>query len=155
MNVASCDAIPCNMTSNEFEERKRRLEEHHRAGIELLEAAHQRQIRALEIVYLTAAAEEVQIPSQEAPAAAPLAVTAATTVTPPAFSRRGPGELREEIQAALSRMPQVFDRHDVCRALGHEPERSSLFRALRELVEEGALAVEEAGRGKVAGTYRR
>jgi hypothetical protein len=138
------------MTSNEFEERKRRLEEHHRAGIELLEAAHQRQIRALEIVYLTAAAEDVQILSPETP----LTVAAATTVRPPAFSRRGAGELREEIQAALSRMPQVFDRHDVCQALGHEPERSSLFRALRELVQEGVLAVEEVGRGKVAGTYR-
>jgi hypothetical protein len=146
------------MTSNEFEERKRQLEEHHRAGIELLEAAHRRQVRALEIVYLTAASDEVQIPSPEAPAAeAPstvTTVTTATTVTPPAFSRRGPGELREEIRAALSRIPQVFDRHDICRALGEEPDRSSLFRALRELVAEGVLAVEEVGRGKVAGTYR-
>jgi hypothetical protein len=143
------------MTSNEFEERKRQLEEHHRAGIELLEAAHRRQVRALEIVYLTAASDEVQIPSPEAPAAeAPSTVTPATAVTPPAFSRRGPGELREEIRAALSRIPQVFDRHDICRALGQEPDRSSLFRALRELVEEGVLAVEEVGRGKVAGTYR-
>jgi hypothetical protein len=135
------------MTSNEFEERKRQLEEHHRTGIELLEAAHRRQIRALEIVYLTAASEEAQIPPPEAP-------STATAVTPPAFSRRGPGELREEIRAALSRIPQVFDRHDICRALGQEPDRSSLFRALRELVQEGVLAVEEVGRGKVAGTYR-
>jgi len=143
------------MTSNEFEERKRQLEEHHRAGIELLEAAHRRQIRALEIVYLTAASDEVQIPSPEAPAAeASSTVMPMTAVTPPAFSRRGPGELREEIRAALSRVPQVFDRHDICRVLGQEPDRSSLFRALRELVQEGVLAVEDVGRGKVAGTYR-
>ena len=39
------------MTHNQYEQHKRRLEEQLRAGIQLLEAAYQAQIRALELVW--------------------------------------------------------------------------------------------------------
>lgn len=42
----------CAMTREQYEQRKRRLEEQLRAGIQLLESAHQAQVRALDLVWM-------------------------------------------------------------------------------------------------------
>ena len=58
----------------------------------------------------------------------------------PAAARRGartPGEIRGEVEAAMARLGDGFERGDLCRALGYEPHRSSLHRALREAREGG------------------
>jgi hypothetical protein len=46
-------------------------------------------------------------------------------------------------------------RHHVRQALGFEPDRSSLFRALEDLVNTGSLAVEETGSGRTPTRYRK
>ena len=57
--------------------------------------------------------------------------------------------------AALERLPEVFDRRDVCRVLGYEPLRGALYKALGEFVQDGVLTVEESGYGQIPGRYRR
>jgi hypothetical protein len=50
------------MTRDEYEARKRRLEEERQAGIELLEAGHQAQLRALELVWMLSSGEQATLP---------------------------------------------------------------------------------------------
>jgi len=50
------------MTHDEYEQRKRRLEEELRAGVALLETAFRHQIRALQLVW-AAGGDDVEIPS--------------------------------------------------------------------------------------------
>ena len=147
------------MTREEYEQRKRRLEEQFRAGIELLEVGYREQMRALELVWKARSGEgtapappavretvppavRVEAPSGPAPAA-------------PQQRRRGAGELREEVLEALDSLPEVFDRNQVCAVLGYEPDRSSLFRILRQLTYEDVLALEKFGRGRVTTKYRK
>ena len=52
------------MTHEEYEQRKRRLEEELRAGVALLETAFRHQIRALQLVWAAAGGDDVEIPPQ-------------------------------------------------------------------------------------------
>lgn len=140
------------MTRDEYEQRKQRLDEQLRAGIELLQAAHQRQVRALDVLWMTGGEEGVKIPLlAEAPAAAPL------PVPPPAppRARRGAGELFSEVLEALANVPEVFTRSHVCAQLGYEPDRGSLYRVLQELIAEGFLALQLRGQGRTPARYRK
>jgi prophage antirepressor-like protein len=62
--------------------------------------------------------------------------------------------LLEAVRSVFARLPEVFDRNDVCEALGYEPDRSSLFRVLQELERQGELALESRGGGKIPTLYR-
>jgi len=68
---------------------------------------------------------------------------------------RGLTEIRTDLPGVLERLPRVFDRRDVCRLLGYEPKRSSLYKALLELVAEGVLTLEASGGGQVPSRYRK
>jgi hypothetical protein len=57
--VGPCDGIPPTMTHDEYEKRKRRLDEDLRVGVELLEAAHRHQLRALQLVLVATGEEEL------------------------------------------------------------------------------------------------
>jgi hypothetical protein len=128
------------MTRDEYEQRRKGLEEQLRAGIHLLHAAHAEQLRALDLLWGSAsgeAPETAAAPSQEAP------------------RRRRAGELSDEVIAALARCPEVFDTAELCRALGYEPNRGTLHRLLGALRAEGLLAVETRGSGRVGTRYRK
>jgi hypothetical protein len=129
------------MTREEYEAGKARIEEHLRAGIELLQAVYRQQMEALELA-LAAGTRE--------PGAA---VPGRAEETP--VRRRRIGELYCEIRDAISNLPEVFHRGDVCARLGYQPDRGSLFRALREMVEEGVLAVQTPGDNRRPTLYRR
>src|SRR5688572_29535659 len=110
------------MTQNEYEHYRRRLDEQLASGIELLKAAHAQQVHALELVWKMGSSEEsvraaVPAPAPEAPAAA------AALAPAPRPSRRGAWELIHDIENALPRLPEVFDRKAVIQALGYEPDR--------------------------------
>ena len=138
------------MRRDEYEQRKQRLETQLREGIALLESAHRQQIRALELVWMTTAEEDLT------PLAEPAAAWSEPAPPAPHRSRRrGPGELEEEVESALARVPEVFDRNDICQLLGYEPDRGSLYRVLQELVTEGSLAVQKNGSGKSPTRYRK
>ena len=150
------------MTREEYEDRKRRLDEQLRAGVELLEAAHRQQVRALDLVWMTTADEEVALPRLPAevssppqaqpPAAAPSPAPPAPLKKPP---RRTAWQLQGEVEAALEHVPEIFDRNDLCRALGYEPDRGSLYRALSQLKDDGIIVVEESGGGRTPSRYRK
>lgn len=138
------------MTQNEYEHYRRRLDEQLASGIELLKAAHAQQVHALELVWKMVSSEEAlraaaPPPAPEAPAAA---------AAPPQRSpRQGAQELISDVEAALPRLPEVFDRKDVIQALGYEPDRSSLYRVLQELAQKGVLVKVSIGEGRVPTTY--
>lgn len=142
------------MTQNEYEHYRRRLDEQLASGIELLKAAHAQQVHALELVWKMGSSEEsvratAPAPAPEAPAAA------AAPAQPSRPSRRGAWALINDIEAALPRLPEVFDRRAVIQALGYEPDRGSLYRVLQELTHEGVIVQESIGGGRVPTTYRK
>ncbi len=150
------------MTREQYELHKQRLDEQLRAGIRLLELAHQTQVRALDVVWMLQAEELAPGPVVEA--AALSSPELAPTPTPakqeplPAPSlppRPGAGDVERDLRAALPRLPQRFTRSDVCAALGYEPDRGTLYRLLQELVEKGSLHVDSKGSGRRATVYHR
>lgn len=117
------------MTQTEYEQSKRRLEEQRRAGVELVERAYEAQIRALELVWrLQGGAATLPLPAA-AVAAAP------SPLPPPVSPRKTPhklgAEVMADVQARLPELPEVFTQHDLCQALGYQPDRAVLYRVLR------------------------
>lgn len=141
------------MTQREYELRRQRLDEQLREGIELLQAAHRQQVRALELVWQMAAEELEEL--VEAPDAEPAPAAPPAPVAPPPPPRRSTWELAEDVDKALEHLPEVFDRNDVCAALGYEPDRNALYRVLQHAVEDGRLRLEERGGGQRSAKYRR
>jgi hypothetical protein len=140
------------MRHDEYEQRKQRLETQLREGIALLESAHRQQLRALELVWMTTAEEDLALGA--GPAAEPTAVRSEPPAPAPPH-RRTPWEIIQDLAAALPAVPEVFDRNLLHEALGYAPDRSSLHRILLRLVENGNLTVERPGRGRVPTTYRK
>jgi len=136
------------MTRNEYEARKRRLEEDLRSGMELLEAAFQTQFRALEMVWMGASGEPISMPQ-----AAPAPAAPSPEAKRPA--RRSVGEIYTALVTALPSLPETFDRGDICRAIGYQPDRVALYRLLRDLVRDRTLRIEIRGEGRKATKYRR
>lgn len=143
------------MTRDEYEQRKRRLEEQLRAGVELLKAAYREQMRALELVWM-ARSEEAALPPPALETAPPAVRREETPRSPaPVARRRSRGDLSEEVMAALDSLPEVFDRNQVCEVLGYQPDRSTLFRVLQQLAFQGVLAYESYGGGRRTTKYRK
>ena len=144
------------MTREQYEQHKQRLGEQLQAGIRLLEAAHQAQVRALDLVWMLQA--EGAAPRSVAEAAAlssPEPAKQEPLPAPSAPRRLGIANLEQDLLAALPRLPERFTRGDVCEALGYEPDRGTLYRLLQELAQKGAVRVESLGSGRRATVYRR
>ena len=144
------------MTQREYEHRKRLLDEQLQAGIELLEAAHRQQRRALDLVWMTMAEGDVG-PGIAVPALLAAAPSRESEAPRRAEKRprRPPGELYFEVEAALERLPESFDRNDLLAVLDGTPDRSSLFRVLQEMTDAGRLRVEVRGEGRSPTRYRK
>lgn len=127
------------MTPEEYERERQRLEDQLRADIELLQTAHQARLKALEAVWRSSR---------------PLIEEAAQS-KPQRRERGGEGELDDNVEAALERLPREFSSRDLRRELGFSPNRSSLHRALRRLEENGALVVLQFGTGRRPALYRK
>lgn len=132
------------MTRDEYEARRRRLDEELRAAMEMLKAGHQAQIQALDLLW--------RISTDGTPAPDP---SPALPPTAPKARRRGPGELQVEVLAVLPQLPELFTKGDVGRALADPPDRTSLYRAFHILERTGFLRVEHYGGGRVPTVYRR
>lgn len=154
------------MTPEEFEQRRRRLEEQLREGIESLLTGFHHQLRALEAAWMAAEASSPRTEpraarQQEASAVASPSTPAveAPDATPPMEQSRpprlAPGQLRGDVEAALALVPKTFNRRHLIQALGYEPERSTLHRVLMSLIREGVLVRESKGAGKIASEYEK
>lgn len=135
------------MTREEYEDRRRRLDAELRAGIALLEQGHRAQVRALDLVW------NMEDPSSPAPRVQPSTPPAVPASAP--RPRRRPLELANAVREALYKLPPVFTKDDISRALGETADRRNLFRVLLDLVKEGYLTIEERGQGRTPTSYRR
>jgi hypothetical protein len=138
------------MKRHELELRKQRLDEQLQEGIELLQAAHRQQVRALELVFQMASDEDL---GGLAGPARPAVPPSAPELPPP--GRQTLDELLAEVEEALARVPETFDRNDICRAIGYEPDRNRLYKGLRRLEQEGVISAEFRGDGQRAARYRK
>lgn len=147
------------MTREQYERSKRQLEEQLRAGTALLEKAYHAQIAALDVVWRLHSQEVDASVHQVGPSPVPAPPAAPAPTQPPLLPqrprRRSASEVQEDIATLFWRFPASFTRSEVCEMLGYEPDRTLLYRALRELVREGHLAVEEHGSGQRATLYRK
>ena len=163
------------MVPGEYERRRRAIEKQYLADLELIRAGYQARLRALEALRLTASAPERLDAGSEMPASVEqetetLASNAPQTETPasaeapsetpvpiqipPEAPQPSPPEpirrynVVDEILATLPRLPEVFDKSDVVRLLGYEPNRPTLHRAWQRLREQQKIemAVHSDGR---------
>ena len=154
------------LSREEYEERRRRIDEHHEATIVLIEAGRLAQIRALDLVWLASGAGGVPLLPQiedlalgaptrllEAGAAASGKVSAPAPEPPP--SRRKPWAAMSEIERVYEELPEIFDHHDLNRALGYDLNRGAARRNLFVLVEDGVLASEQSESGRFRLRYRK
>ena len=141
------------MNQAEYQRLRRQLDEELRAGMEMLQAGHRAKVEALDAQGLEdsgphpASRPVPPEPREEPPL--PAAVPVAER------ERLQAGELLDDIEAALERVGDEFLKSDLCRALGYEPHRSSLHRALRKLEMEDVLEVQRLGLGRRASRYRK
>src|SRR4051812_37521413 len=115
------------MTDEEYQRRKRHLEEQLRQGAELLQAAFR---EALDLVWLAAADKDSALPRA---APGPVKTSPSPPPAAPARPRQKRGQLWNDVDAVLDRLPEVFDRDDLVKALGYEPDRSALHRVMSGL----------------------
>jgi hypothetical protein len=85
--------------------------------------------------------------SVESPAPAP---------TPPARTRSKAQDfaLYNAVVEVLDQLGPVFDKNDLCHALGFQPKKSNLYDTLRELVRDEVLVVDWYGLGNKPTRYR-
>jgi hypothetical protein len=136
------------MTREDYETQKRRLAEQHRSLVEMVDAAYQAQLRALDMVWRMFSGEGAPQPlPAPPPPAAPVAPA-------PKRRRLRAGELKNDIAAALVRLPEILVFSDVNQAIGYAPDRGSLHRALQELIDEGHLHLHSRGTGTKPARFR-
>lgn len=132
------------MTDPEYEQLKKHLEEQRRIGIDLVERAYEAQMRALEMIRtLQGGAGPVALPAQAPP----------TAQERP--RHRTATEVTSEIVKIYGSLPERFSRREICQALGYEPDRGVLYKALQELVELNYTVIETKGKGQTATVFRK
>lgn len=153
------------MTSKEYEQRRRAIEEQCQADLELIRAGCQAKLRALETVWLHSAGDEEalrQTATETAVETVPETVLDETAPTETVLSQsRDSGPARRwadvlyDVQAVFQDLPEVFDKTDLWQAIGYKPSRSTLHRVLDVLKTEGRLAVDFQSQGGRTTLYRK
>lgn len=132
------------MTDPEYEQLKKHLVEQRRIGMELVERAYEAQVRALEMIRtLQGGAGPVALPAQGPPP------------VPEQPRQRTATEVTSDIVKIYGSLPERFSRREICEALGYEPDRGVLYKALQELVKLNYTVVETQGKGQTATVYRK
>lgn len=136
------------MTEEEYQRRKRHLEEQLRQGTELVQAAFR---EALELVWLAAADKNAALPT----APGPVKTSPSPQPAAPARPRLKPGQLWKEVDAVLDQLPEVFDRNDLVKALGYEPDRSALYRVMSGLRRREIITLKASNVGKIPARWQK
>lgn len=132
------------MTDPEYEKLKKHLVEQRRIGMELVERAYEAQVRALEMIRtLQGGAGPVALPAQGPPP------------VPEQPRQRTATEVTSDIVKIYGSLPERFSRREICEALGYEPDRGVLYKALQELVKLNYTVIETQGKGQTATVYRK
>ena len=138
------------MDRQEYQRRRRALEELYQADLRLLRAAHEARVRSLEALWLSLDGGDAALPSPSAF----LLPAAEGAPALPAASSRNP-DLRTALEEILPALPEVFDKTDILQALGWTPSRPSLYRVLADMVTEGLLRFDYLSGGRRASRYRK
>ena len=148
------------MTQEEYEERRRALEQELQRDLALIHAAHEARVRSLDRLRRLAMegneSEAVSIPGKEEQ---DRTGTMGDAVPPaPAASRKPsspPGAFLSDLRDVFSQLPEVFDKKDVVQLVGYEPTHSTFHRALTRLQDEDSVAIEDYSDGAMHTTYRK
>lgn len=157
------------MQHNEYERRRRGIEEQLQADLELIRAGHQAKLRALELLWLASSGEERLDDTSVTLASAE---TQTTLKTPPSVTQPEPedtaappapilpqarrrGDILADILSTFPHLPEVFDRSHVVHLLGYAPSRPSLHRAWSQLLEEKKVVVERYADGPKPQIFRK
>jgi hypothetical protein len=139
------------LQDNEYERLRRDIEERLAADLELIHAAHQARLEALDALRLASAGEERSRP--EPPASVPQTDVPATPVA--AVPKLQRGDLFKDVLKIFPDLPESFDRSDVARLLGYEPNRPGLHRVWDNLRVDKKIAIEEFSKGPSPTRYRK
>ncbi len=130
------------MTESDYEQRKQELEAQLRLSIRFLQQGYEAQLSALEL-------EWARTKKPPAPVAVPEVAPVRQRAPQP------PGGLLEQVRQAVAQLPVEFTKADVIRGLGYTPERSSLHRALDDLMAEREIRLHDRGSGRTPNVYRK
>lgn len=141
------------MTQKEFEERLRALEAQHQADVALMNAGHEARVRALLSVWQTVAPAAADPKPTAAPA--PPAPAPAPVQEPAPKRKRERHSVLNDLAEVFPGLPEIFDKHDIVRALGYEPSRATLFRALLAFNKDGLIETESLSSGGTTTRHRK
>ncbi len=133
------------MDHEDYERRKRALEEIYKTDLELVRAAHEARLRSLEALWLSGSPG----PAAETAAARPAPAPQAAPVPRP----RNP-DLRTALEAIFPELPDAFEKKDIIAALGWTPSRGSLYRVLTDMAIERRLKIQPS-LGRHPSRYRK
>jgi hypothetical protein len=149
------------MRDDEYRKLRRALEEQREADLELIRAGYRAKLHALDMLW-----ERPPIPGERGLPAPP--ETQPKTETQKPAEAPGPAaeepviyksvlinSVQEEVEKALPRLPDIFDKLDIVRTLGWEPHRATLHRALTTLRAEKKIATHSSRRGRHPARYRK
>ena len=138
------------MRFEEYQQRKRALEEQLRTDLELIQAGYRAKTQALEMLWMasgSASQVETQTRGETQQPAETQEPRLKTTILITS--------VQDEVEAILPSLPDVFDKDDVIRTLGWAPNRATLHRALDHLRVRKRIAVETPGQGRQPTRFRR
>lgn len=142
------------MRQTEYDQRRSALEQQLHDDLELIRASYQAKVRALDRLLekdeeIEAAGETPGDDKTPEPAEPPEA-------TRPDIHRMAvKGGLKQMVRDVLPQLPEVFDRYELMEALGFEPHRTTLLRALDQLVADGRITLEDLSNGRLPTRYRK
>lgn len=120
------------MREDDFERRRRALEEQLEKDLELVREAHRVKLRALDDLRAAATGEP--------PKAKPVPIASEKPKRPPRY-------LAEALEDVWDQLPAEFDKEDLYRLLGHQPPRATLDRAITELLQRKKIVVRQTSVG--------
>jgi hypothetical protein len=152
----------------EYERRKRAIEEQLLADLELVRAAAQTKLRALEQLWLASPAQGLRDIRRETPASAETRTETLTPAPPETLASSRQAEtptsppqqairrdVLNDILDTFPQLPEVFDKSDVVRLLGYEPSRPSLHRAWDRLLGERKIVMDLHSDGRRPTRWRK
>lgn len=140
------------MRFDEYQERRRVLEEQLQTDLELIRLAHRTKLQALEQLWLSSAEKGAAASTPPESQEPPRHESQAPVETQ---GNRRTGSARYDVEDVLPVLPELFDKDDVIRALGWEPHRATLQRALDQLRVGKKIAIETRGEGRRPTRYRK
>ncbi|HEV2852030.1 MAG TPA: hypothetical protein VHC97_04425 [Thermoanaerobaculia bacterium] len=147
------------MTAREYELRRRAIEEQCQADIELIRAGCQAKLRALERIWLDSAGDDEgprQVSSETVSETVPAETVPRETQDSRTARSSGWADVLYDVKAVFQDLPEVFDKSDLCQAIGYKPSRSTLLRVLDVLEkEEQKVALDFQSQGGRPTLYRK